>query len=458
MKKIFISLATTLAITASFAVMPALRVSANTPSSWAASEVSQAVNVGLVTSNVSENYQANITREQFCGIVVSAYEKFSGSTAAVGSSSFNDTSNAEVLKAAELGIVSGVGGGSFAPNNYITRQEIAAMLTRMIEKAVPSVNTSIYNNNSFSDSYLISDWALPYVNFVYDNGIMRGSDNNTIAPLDNTTCEEAVLLVYRTYKKYTGADEQSDNAVQSNAFIVSSTEDYVTYSINAYNHSIYYNSTGLYIDGVLYNSNADLRFLFNGQILYYSYGGSIYSLNFDTWEQTYVVYCMDGLEGNMYDYYYLSGCYNNQYLYYTVSYYGFDENVVIYDLTSHTVVSVVEGDGSVALSDSYLFITDHVTDVSEVKIYQMDFDGNNSKIIAYNAKSHMAAYGNKLYYDTMVDIAEDYSSWSTQIQVYDADTGTTTVLTDAYAGYFATKVTDTYATFTNAYGSFDVYY
>ncbi len=174
----------------------------STPSSWAVSEVSEAIDAGLVTSSVSKNYQANITREQFCEMVVLAYEKISGKTAKTGSISFNDTSNAEILKAANLGIVNGVGGGSFAPNDYITRQEIATMLVRMIDAASSSANVNVYNSNKFADSGSIDSWALPSINYAYDNGIMQGVGNNMIAPLDNTTCEEAVLLVYRTVEKH----------------------------------------------------------------------------------------------------------------------------------------------------------------------------------------------------------------------------------------------------------------
>ncbi|MCD8391129.1 MAG: leucine-rich repeat protein, partial [Firmicutes bacterium] len=174
----------------------------STPSSWAASEVSEAEGAGLIPSSVRKDYQANITRKQFCEMVVLAYEKISGKTAETGNVSFNDTSNAEILKAANLGIVNGVGGGSFAPNEYITRQEISVMLTRMIDCAVSYANVNIYNSNNFADSDNISDWALPAVNFAYDNGIMQGVGDNKIAPLSNTTCEQAVLLVYRTVEKY----------------------------------------------------------------------------------------------------------------------------------------------------------------------------------------------------------------------------------------------------------------
>lgn len=182
----------------------------STPSSWAVNEVNEARTVGIVTESVQNDYQSSITREQFCEMVVRAYEKISNETAEKGTMSFNDTRNSEILKAANLGIVSGYGDGIFGPNDLITREQIAAMLVRMIDKAVSYANVNVYNNNRFADIDSISDWALPSVNFAYDKGIMQGMDDNKIAPLENTTCEQAILLVYRAVKKY-DADEMENN-------------------------------------------------------------------------------------------------------------------------------------------------------------------------------------------------------------------------------------------------------
>ena len=174
----------------------------STPSSWAINEVSKAIDADLVTNSVQEDYQSSITREQFCEMVVRAYEKISNEIAETGWESFSDTDNSEILKAANLGIVSGYGNGIFGPDDLITREQIAAMLVRMIDAAVSYANIDVYNDNNFTDIDSIDDWALPSVNFAYDNGIIQGVGDNRIAPLDNTTCEQAVLLIYRTVKKY----------------------------------------------------------------------------------------------------------------------------------------------------------------------------------------------------------------------------------------------------------------
>ena len=174
----------------------------NEPSYWAVTEVNNAIKNGLVTESVAYDYHAYITREQFCEMVVLAYESLSGKTASAGSAWFRDTTNKEILKAANLGIVNGYETGHFKPNELITREQIAAMVVRMLGVSVKGVNIHNYSQHYFTDRYEISDWALPSVNFAYENGIMNGVGNNTIAPKRNTTCEEAVLLINRTYEKY----------------------------------------------------------------------------------------------------------------------------------------------------------------------------------------------------------------------------------------------------------------
>lgn len=116
----------------------ALIHAAGTPSTWAVQEIEAATKDGLITDSISANYQAYITRAQFCELVLKAYEKLSNTSAEIGDVHFNDTDNPEILKAANLGIVTGHGDGSFAPEEKITREQIATMLSRMIGKAVPS--------------------------------------------------------------------------------------------------------------------------------------------------------------------------------------------------------------------------------------------------------------------------------------------------------------------------------
>lgn len=192
----------------------------STPSSWAEEEVELAKDAGLITDSVMEDYQADITREQFCELVILAYEELSGEEAYTGNVYFEDTYNPEILKAANLGIVNGYGDGIFAPDDLITREQIATMLVRMLEVAL-DVNFLDYERTYFDDEEDISFWSWDFVQYAYYHNIMKGVGNNCIAPLENTTCEQAILLVYRTVN----GDYEESKENDDYKYDVSETED-----------------------------------------------------------------------------------------------------------------------------------------------------------------------------------------------------------------------------------------
>lgn len=170
-------------------------------SSWAVAEIDKAVKAGLTTPDILSSFQKSITREEFCEIVVKLYEALSGKTAVpVNPNPFTDTSNPEILKAYNLGIVNGIGGGKFAPNNNVTRQEICVMLLRCIKVVHPGADYSTVGVGPFSDENLIASWAIDAVRYMNKVGIMKGVGGGAIDPLGNTTREQAILLVYRTYE------------------------------------------------------------------------------------------------------------------------------------------------------------------------------------------------------------------------------------------------------------------
>lgn len=171
------------------------------PSSWAKEEINKAVADGLIEESKFANYQENITREQFCELAVTAYEKLTDEVAVPAEDPFEDTDNQEVLKAYVLGIVNGVSETEFAPEKSITRQEICVMLRRTV-LAAGVYRANLNEDATFSDSAEIADWANEAVQYMYSFKILNGVGDNYINPMGNTTCEQAVLLVVRTVDKF----------------------------------------------------------------------------------------------------------------------------------------------------------------------------------------------------------------------------------------------------------------
>lgn len=184
---------------------PAPAASTGTPSSWAVPEIDKAQELNLTTERILSNYQTNITREEFCELAVKLYEALSGKQAETGASNpFTDTANPEILKAYNLKIVNGTSADKFSPSNPVTRQEICVMIVRTIQAAKPGLDTIADETISFADEAAISNWAKDAVKFLNKNEIIKGTGTTTIsiAPRGNTTREQAVVLIKRTFESF----------------------------------------------------------------------------------------------------------------------------------------------------------------------------------------------------------------------------------------------------------------
>lgn len=173
-----------------------------TESAWAKPELEKAFLYGLTYPAVMSAFRRPITREEFCVVVVKLYEKLTNNLVEAGPSPFSDTANAEIVKAYSLGIVMGTGAGKFSPSLSITRQEIATMLYRALDKAVPPLKPPNNADFPFSDKGKVAAWAMTSMSFAYQNNIMKGTSATTIDPLSNTTREQAIALIKRTFEAF----------------------------------------------------------------------------------------------------------------------------------------------------------------------------------------------------------------------------------------------------------------
>ncbi len=172
-------------------------------SDWAEAEILEAYAAGLTTDGILNNFGKNITRREFSAIAVKLYEALSGETALVAiNNPFMDTADQEVLKAFELGIIKGTSDTTFSPEAAITRQEICVMITRALKANDPALSTNTTGVAAFADQANIANWAMDSVKFASKNGIMKGTGGNMIMPLSNTSREQAIVLLKRTYESF----------------------------------------------------------------------------------------------------------------------------------------------------------------------------------------------------------------------------------------------------------------
>lgn len=93
------------------------------------------------------------------------------------------------------GIVEGYSDTEFAPDENITREQMAAIVYRYAK--FKEYDTELSGELSYLDNDSISDYAKDAVIWSLDNGIMFGNDDNTFAPLSNTTRAQAAAVFER---------------------------------------------------------------------------------------------------------------------------------------------------------------------------------------------------------------------------------------------------------------------
>ncbi|HPF19887.1 MAG TPA: S-layer homology domain-containing protein [Syntrophomonas sp.] len=171
-------------------------------SAWAIAELDKAQGYGLITERIKDNMSGKITREEFAEVAVKLYETYTGKIGTVGTASFIDTTNPEILKAANLGLVTGVGNNKYAPNELVTREQMATILLRALKVINPGADFSNAGAAPFADDAKIKAWARDGVYYCSKASIVNGVGGNMFDPEGNATREAAVIVCTRAYEYY----------------------------------------------------------------------------------------------------------------------------------------------------------------------------------------------------------------------------------------------------------------
>lgn len=160
---------------------------------WAKNSIDRLVKMGAITGYPDNTFKPDnaITRAEFATVLVKALN-LSQTSGKV----FDDTSghwaSSYISTAAAYGIVTGYDEYTFAPDNQITREQIAAMVVRAKNLSTATAATE------FIDSYDISPWAESAVATAAAYGIIGGYPDNSFQPLNNATRAEAATMIVRT--------------------------------------------------------------------------------------------------------------------------------------------------------------------------------------------------------------------------------------------------------------------
>lgn len=179
--------------------------------SWFEAEIADANSLGLIPERFAgADMRESMTRAEFAAVALRLYERMSGTTVAVPAANpFTDTADAEVLRACAAGLVNGVAPTEFAPDETVTRQQAATMLTR-VYKALNWEGWTLAGDSTYvartldyegvqlyADHAEMYDYATPSVYFLTKNGVVNGVGSNRFEPNRGCTREEGVALALR---------------------------------------------------------------------------------------------------------------------------------------------------------------------------------------------------------------------------------------------------------------------
>lgn len=180
-----------------------LRNTAKT-STWAQSDVNFALNDNLLDLDLLGNdYTKNISRLQFCSVVVRLAEEMTGKTITpAAANTFTDTNSPYVLKAYAAGITSGTSATTFSPDATLNRQQMATFLyrtLRYIEKNSDYKYTSYTSKlANYADNAQLESWAVESMAFMNALDLIKGTSDTTLSPNNKCTIEQAIAVAERS--------------------------------------------------------------------------------------------------------------------------------------------------------------------------------------------------------------------------------------------------------------------
>lgn len=87
--------------------------------------------------------------------------------------------------------------GKFRPDNYLTREEMAVILSRLVETDA----TTDESDFKFKDSGTFSPWAVSRISTAVKSGLVKGDKNGNFNPRSKVTLGEAAALLTRLIER-----------------------------------------------------------------------------------------------------------------------------------------------------------------------------------------------------------------------------------------------------------------
>ncbi len=159
------------------------------------------VNKNGIVNGMTEDTFAPSTQLTRAMLVTILY-RVEGSPRISSDSKFSDVKDSDwygapIIWAAENEIVNGISDTEFAPNNAITREQIAAIMYRYAMAKGYDVTQGGMAVREFEDYEKISSWAGEAMQWAVNTKLINGKTATTVNPQDNATRAEAATIIMR---------------------------------------------------------------------------------------------------------------------------------------------------------------------------------------------------------------------------------------------------------------------
>ena len=168
---------------------------------WAREDIEFTVSRGLFSGISNTTFSPNTAMTR--GMIVTALGRLANADVGdYAKSNFTDVKNdayymGYIEWASNNGIVNGVGGGKFAPDQSITREQMAVIMLNYA-KAIGFTLPKVQTENTFADNAKISAYAKDAVKQMQMAGVISGKNGNLYDPQGTATRAE-VSAVLRRY-------------------------------------------------------------------------------------------------------------------------------------------------------------------------------------------------------------------------------------------------------------------
>jgi hypothetical protein len=190
-----------------YTVMEYNKIFTDLQNHWAKEDIELMASKHIVkgATNTTYNPAAEVTRAEFAALIVRALGLKVDPNAQL---EFTDVSQSkwyygEIATAYHAGIVNGLSATQFGPNEKITREQMAVMVTRAMAYANLNLELSEADIqeklNKFDDATQIAGWAKVEVAKAVELGIINGRTASTFVPKAYATRAESAVMIKRMF-------------------------------------------------------------------------------------------------------------------------------------------------------------------------------------------------------------------------------------------------------------------